>query len=99
MRVAGLRAAVLKLTAPRFVLPASAADTDYRLPALLLCDLERQGPAGVWVVEAGPDFLCLGADNKLYQARLCWLVQKAGPQPSVLPLLPLIREWFVCCSV
>lgn len=44
-----------------------AGDRDYRLPALLLCDLER-GATGVWVVEPGPDYLCLGADNKLYQA-------------------------------
>lgn len=48
---------------------SNLGDSDYRLPALLLCDLER-GSSGVWVVEAGPDFLCLGADNKLYQARL-----------------------------
>jgi hypothetical protein len=45
---------------------AAAGDSDYRLPALLLCSLER-GSGGVWVVEPGPDFLCLGADNKLYQ--------------------------------
>lgn len=47
---------------------APAGDSDYRLPALLLCDLER-GSGGVWVVEAGPDYLCLGADNRLYQVR------------------------------
>jgi hypothetical protein len=34
---------------------------------MLLCDLER-GSTGVWVVESEPDYLCLGADNKLYQA-------------------------------
>lgn len=56
-------------------LPLPAADSDYRLPALLLCDLERPSGggagSGVWVVEAGPDFLCLGADNKLYQVGGC----------------------------
>lgn len=28
------------------------------------------GLPGVWIAEAGPDYLCLGADNKLYQVRL-----------------------------
>ena len=43
-----------------------AGDSDYRLPALMLCNLER-GSSGVWVMEPGPDYLCLGADNRLYQ--------------------------------
>ena len=64
-----------RLSAPRCRRPPPG-DSDYRLPALLLCDLERPGVggagapgAGVWVVEAGPDYLCLGGDNKLYQVR------------------------------
>lgn len=52
--------------------PLCAGDSDYRLPALLLCNLEIGNGSGVWVVEAGPDYLCLGADNKLYQ--VCLLV-------------------------
>ena len=32
----------------------------------MLCNLER-GASGVWVIEPGPDYLCLGADNRLYQ--------------------------------
>lgn len=53
--------------------PPPAADSDYRLPALLLADLSVRSTHGVWVLEAGPDYLCLGADNKLYQ--VCASVQ------------------------
>ncbi|KAI3428051.1 hypothetical protein D9Q98_006436 [Chlorella vulgaris] len=69
-RAVAAEQALLRLTLPRLVgLDLSGSnlnDSDYRLPAMLLCDLER-GSTGVWVVESEPDYLCLGADNKLYQ--------------------------------
>ncbi|KAL4443480.1 hypothetical protein ABPG75_011217 [Micractinium tetrahymenae] len=74
-----------RLSMPRLVgLDLSASnlgDSDHRLPALLLCNLER-GTTGVWVVEAGPDYLCLGADNKLYQVGSRHISSIAeGPHP------------------
>ncbi|PSC72530.1 DEAD-box ATP-dependent RNA helicase chloroplastic isoform B [Micractinium conductrix] len=84
-RAASAELALERLSLPRLVgLDLSASnlgDRDYRLPALLLCDLER-GATGVWVVEPGPDYLCLGADNKLYQVGARHISAIAeGPHP------------------
>ncbi|PRW05688.1 DEAD DEAH box helicase, partial [Chlorella sorokiniana] len=85
------RAASAELALERLELPllvgldlsaSNLGDSDYRLPALLLCDLEIGNSSGVWVVEAGPDYLCLGADNKLYQVGARHIAAIAeGPHP------------------
>lgn len=58
---------------------------------MLLCDLER-GSTGVWVVESEPDYLCLGADNKLYQASS----RAFGPLTALAGAVACVFGWVWC---